>query len=133
MSDQFSFERRGKSEMFVTAWTDWHTVIGFREYRDQLLDMKPDSEEDDPQEYRLYFDSADALVAAYNAFRKQNIQCSIGFSGETENRDARVFVQSESFLWREQGDYFSVSVKASNDNLRLAVASAIESLKDALK
>lgn len=82
-----------KPRVGITIFGDWSTIISVREYRDAMIDQKPDDlDSAEYNQYRLYFDTAKEIFAAYQAFSAKGLQCEFVAACDTPDRSMSVFI-----------------------------------------
>lgn len=126
----------------VVVYGDWSTVIGVREYREQLIDQKPhvDSHDDPELEYRAYYVdcvSAKEMVAAFSAFGSHRLRCEFQSLVNTANEKTERLVTcfANTGGWDSHGEPYadiSINETAIVDKVRDSVERAIKILGEVI-
>lgn len=128
-------KRFGKAKLSLHVYGDWQTVIGAREYREQLIDQKPDDAEDFEYScYRIPVRTTEEAVTAYMRFHAQlKLRCYFAMLFESEDGVVRCAMQTGEGYARDPEPLCDVSIKAPLGEIETAAKQAIEILKAAIK
>ena len=100
---------------------DWLTVIGVSDQDfDKLINQKPNDEDSaEYNEYRLTFETADDLLAAYHAYRGPRLEVNIAVHVKSEELGVDVFATTADG-WGSKGPYALVDLNETIHHSQLA-------------
>jgi hypothetical protein len=127
-------KRCGVPDMALLVFGDWQTVISSKQYREELLDQRPDEEMADWSQYRISCDTVEKLVEAYNEFRvRLKLHCDFGFLMKAVSAGGDVQVDLITGFGGDQKPQCWVTVNESTSAVSDAANKAIEILKAAIE
>lgn len=127
-------QREANPKWAVVVFGAWHDVIALREYREELLEQKPDSSMEDFGEwrpYRLKMSDPEQIAKAIAAAKKLNLQVEL--ECETRSPCGNVVTRAMTANGYDRKRTPVASVSIDEDAICMELGMAIQTAIDVLR